>query len=54
MATKRKPYTKPRLRTIELEVREVMAIGCKTQGQGMPNFGKHGCGIHQGCMQDGS
>ena len=51
---KKKPYTKPRLRVVELETREIMAMSCKTMS-GAPNMQKpNHCGIQQGCMEDGS
>jgi len=31
---KKRPYEKPRLRTIELAAEEVLAAGCKTVGGG--------------------
>lgn len=53
---KRKPYTPPRLRVIELETKEVLAGACKTMGFHSAFGGPH-CGLvggHTPCMDDGS
>ena len=53
---KKKIYTKPRLRVIKLETKEVMAGACKTMGYHSAMGGPH-CGLvgnHAPCMNDGS
>ena len=51
----RKPYEKPRLRTIELAAEEVLATGCKTPDLGPTNFGGQPfCGISNSCVLEGS
>jgi len=51
---KKKPYTKPRLRVIELETGQVMASSCKTMAGAPAMMKPNHCGIQQGCMEDGS
>lgn len=50
---KKKSYITPRLRTIELETREVMANACKVAGSDM-NFGLPTCGVARPCSDLGS
>ena len=50
---KKKPYTAPRLRVIELETREVMANVCKAGGADM-NVGLPMCGVANPCSDLGS
>ena len=51
----KKPYTKPRLRTIELETREVLGTGCKQDpGPTSAQFGVPNCGVSASCVGDGS
>jgi len=54
-AREKKRYVKPRLRSIELETKEVMGVGCKTPA-GIPNVAQEvaGCGIGAGCLLEGS
>jgi len=51
----KKPYQKPRLRTIELVADEVLAVGCKVQngtsGVGNP---KSSCAFPTTCFNEGS
>jgi len=49
---KKKKYTKPRLRIIELVADEVLAIGCKMAQANGP-IGKHNCMASQ-CFHMGS
>ncbi len=52
---KRKVYEKPRLRTINLEAEEVLAVGCKIAGGGTTAIGgKPFCGIDENCVLPGS
>ena len=55
MDAKKKTYTTPKLRTIELETREVMGNFCKTAG-GAPNAGEieDNCGLSVPCSLSGS
>ncbi len=54
-AREKKRYVKPRLRSIELETKEVMGVGCKTP-TGIPNSAEKvpGCGIPSFCLAEGS
>ncbi len=51
----KKPYQKPRLRTIELVADEVLAVGCKVQN-GTSGFGnaKATCAFPRQCFGEGS
>jgi len=51
----RKPYQKPRLRTIELVADEVLAVGCKVQNgtTGVNNL-KASCAFPRTCYGEGS
>ena len=50
----RKPYEKPRLRTIELAADEVLATGCKTLAGPTNVGGLEQCGIGSACAVEGS
>ncbi len=49
----RRPYVKPRIRTIELAAEEVLAVGCK-HATGSRNRNQPLCGIGAGCAAAGS
>ena len=52
---KRKVYEKPRLRTINLEAEEVLAVGCKIASGGTTGIvDQPQCGINIGCATAGS
>ena len=51
MEIKKKPYTKPQLRTIELKAEEVLVAGCKTGTKSAP--GRTPCWIRH-CSGPGS
>lgn len=54
MEKKKKPYSKPRLRTIGLETKEVLAGGCKTMGAPI-GAAPPSCGLFSTpCVDDGS
>ncbi len=51
----KKPYRKPRLRTIELVADEVLAVGCKVQnGVAATNNPKASCAFPTTCFNEGS
>jgi hypothetical protein len=49
---KKRPYEKPRLRTIELAAEEVLGVGCKTTGETAP-YGGPPCSVSN-CSQIGT
>ena len=51
---KKKRYEAPRLRSIELEARDVMGVGCKTLAGGPNTLQPAGCGITSSCSSAGS
>jgi len=52
--THKKPYGKPRLRTIDLAAEEVLAVGCKIQNvRGFANPAPH-CRVPRRCFAHGS
>ena len=53
--TGKKPYQKPKLRTIELVADEVLAVGCKVQnGVAGINNPKASCALPTTCYSEGS
>ena len=54
VAPKKRPYTKPRLRTIELVAEEVMAVGGKMPQAAGPLAHRHNCMAGGGCFTRGS
>jgi len=51
----KKPYRKPRLRTIELVADEVLAVGCKVQnGTAAVGNPKASCAFPTTCFNEGS
>ncbi len=52
-AKNKKPYTKPTVKTIELETSEVLAVGCKIAGSSAAN-GRHPPCWSSGCQNRGS
>ena len=51
----KKPYQKPKLRTIELVADEVLAVGCKVQsGTTGVNNPKASCAFPRTCYGEGS
>ncbi len=55
-AERRKPYSKPRLRTIELLAEEVLSTGCKNGSinNGAQSPATDPCGISRKCAAVGS